>query len=158
MGDFEVVRSTTIAAAPARVHGLIHDFHAWRQWSPWEDVDPDLKRHYSGAESGVGSKYAWEGNRKAGKGEMEILSSTPERIEVRLRFEKPFKATHQVFFELVPSGEAATDVTWRMRGTTKGFAAVFNKFVPMDRLVGKDFEKGLSRMKATAESGQVQSS
>jgi Polyketide cyclase / dehydrase and lipid transport len=153
MGDFEVVRGTTIAAAPERVHGLIHDFHEWRQWSPWEDVDPSLKREYSGAESGVGSKYAWEGNRKAGKGRMEIVSSTPERIEVRLEFEKPFKATNQVFFELEPSGEAATAVTWRMRGATKGFAGLFSRIVSMDRLVGKDFEKGLSRMKATAESG-----
>lgn len=151
MGDYEVVRDTTIAAGRERVHGLIHDFHAWRVWSPWEDVDPDLKRDYSGAESGVGAKYAWEGNRKAGKGNMEIVSSAPERIEVRLEFEKPFKAVSQVAFELASSGDAATDVTWRMRGTTKGFAALFSTFVPMDRLVGKDFEKGLARMKAAAE-------
>jgi Polyketide cyclase / dehydrase and lipid transport len=153
MGDFEVVRSTTIAAARERVHGLIHDFHAWREWSPWEDVDPNLKRDYSGAESGVGAKYAWEGNRKAGKGRMEIVSSTPERIEVRLEFEKPFKASNQVFFELEPAGEAATEVTWRMRGRTTGFQALFSKFVSMDRLLGNDFEKGLARMKAAAESG-----
>jgi hypothetical protein len=157
MGDYEVVRGTTIAAARERVHGLIHDFHAWREWSPWEDVDPNLKRDYSGAESGVGAKYAWEGNRKAGTGNMEIVSSTPERIEVRLQFEQPWKATNQVFFELAPSGEEATDVTWRMRGTTKGFMALFSKVVSMDRLVGKDFEKGLARMKAAAESGATAS-
>ena len=153
MGDYEVVRGTTIAAAPGRVHGLINDFRAWREWSPWEDVDPNLKRDYSGAESGVGAKYAWEGNRKAGRGNMEIVSSTPDRIEVRLQFEKPFKATSRAFFELAPSGDEATDVRWRMRGTTKGFAALFGKVVSMDRLVGNDFEKGLARMKAAAESG-----
>jgi hypothetical protein len=153
MGDFEVVRSTTIAVAPERVHGLIDDFHAWRAWSPWEDVDPSLVRDYSGADSGVGAKYAWEGNRKAGKGNMEIVSSTPERIDVQLVFEKPWKANNQVAFELTPTGDTATDVTWRMTGTTKGFAALFSKVVSMDRMVGKDFEKGLARMKAAAESG-----
>jgi hypothetical protein len=153
MGDFEVVRSTTIAAPPDRVRGLIDDFHAWRAWSPWEDVDPELARDYSGAESGAGARYAWEGNRKAGKGSMEIVSSSPERIDVRLVFEKPWKATNQVVFELTPSGSTATDVTWRMSGTTTGFAALFSKFVPMDRMVGRDFEKGLTRMKAAAESG-----
>ncbi len=157
MGDYEVVRSTTVAAPRERVHGLIHEFRAWREWSPWEDVDPNLKRDYSGAESGAGAMYAWEGNRKAGKGNMEIVSSTPERIEVRLQFEQPWKATNQVFFELAPSGEAATDVAWRMRGTTRGFAALFSKVVPMERLVGKDFEKGLARMKAAAESGATAS-
>jgi hypothetical protein len=153
MSDFEVMRSTTIAASPERVHGLIGDFHAWRAWSPWEEVDPNLKRDYSGAESGVGAKYAWEGNRKAGKGSMEIVSSTPERIDVRLLFEKPWKATNQVVFELTPSDGTATHVAWRMSGTTTGFAALFSKLFPMDRMVGTDFEKGLARMKAAAESG-----
>jgi hypothetical protein len=153
MGDFEVVRSTTIAAPRERVHGLINDFREWRKWSPWEDVDPDLERDYSGAESGVGAKYAWEGNRKAGKGNMEIVSSEPERIGVKLAFEKPWKATNDVAFELGPSGEAATDVTWRMTGATKGIAALFSKVVSMDRMVGNDFEKGLARMKSNAETG-----
>jgi uncharacterized protein YndB with AHSA1/START domain len=154
MGDFEVVRNTTIAAPPERVHGLIDDFHAWRAWSPWEEVDPNLRRDYSGPESGVGSRYAWEGNRKAGKGSMEIVSSTPERVGVQLVFEKPWKANNDVAFELTPaSGGTATDVTWRMQGRTTGFAALFSKVVSMDRLVGKDFEKGLARMKAAAESG-----
>jgi hypothetical protein len=82
-----------------------------------------------------------------------VGGSTPEQVEVRLHFEKPWDSTNQVFFELAPSGDEATRVTWRMRGTTKGFAALFSKVVSMDRLVGKDFEKGLTRMKAAAESG-----
>jgi hypothetical protein len=153
MADYEVVRSTTIAAPRDRVHGLIDDFRAWRAWSPWEDLDADLARDYSGAESGVGAKYAWEGNRKAGKGNMEIVSSAPERIDIRLVFEKPWKATNQVAFELTPSDRPATDVTWRMSGTSKGFAALFTKVFSMDRMVGKDFEKGLARLKSAAESG-----
>src|SRR3954453_6095355 len=68
MADFEVTRQTTIAASPERLHELIDDFHRWREWSPWEDMDPDLAREYSGAGSGVGARYAWQGNRKAGKG------------------------------------------------------------------------------------------
>jgi len=153
MADFEVVRSTTITAPPERVHGLIDDFHAWREWSPWEDIDPNLQRHYSGAQSGAGARYAWEGNRKAGKGNMEILTSTPERIDLRLVFEKPWKATNQVAFELTPAGGDGTHVAWRMSGTQKGLAALFGKIFPMDRMVGKDFEKGLARMKAAAERG-----
>jgi Polyketide cyclase / dehydrase and lipid transport len=153
MADFEVVRSTTIAAPADRVHGLIDDFHAWRAWSPWEDVDPELRRDYSGAESGVGAHYAWEGNRKAGKGSMEIVGSTPERVDVRLSFERPWKATNAVAFELAREGDGATAVTWRMRGSNKGFAALFAKVYSMDRLLGKDFEKGLARMKGAAESG-----
>jgi hypothetical protein len=153
MADYEVSRSTTIAAGPERVRGLIDDFHQWRAWSPWEDIDPDLQRDYSGADKGVGARYAWEGNRKAGKGNMEIVDSKPQRVEVRLTFEKPWKATNQVVFDLQPTGGETTGVTWQMRGTNKGFAALFSKVFSMDRMVGKDFEKGLDRLKSAAESG-----
>ena len=151
MSAFEVVRSTTVDAPPERVHALIDDLHRWREWSPWEDIDPALQREYSGAESGVGARYAWEGNRKAGKGSMEIVGSTPGRVDLRLIFEKPWKADNAVDFTLAPSGDGATEVTWRMSGTNKGLAALFGKVFNMERLVGKDFEKGLARMKSAAE-------
>jgi hypothetical protein len=138
MGDFDVVRQRTIAAPADRVHALIEDFHQWRHWSPWEDLDPELHREYSGPDKGVGARYAWQGNRKAGKGEMEITGSSRERVDVRLVFFKPMKATNHVTFELRPAGRQ-TEVAWRMRGTTRGPMALFSKVVPMDRLVGKDF-------------------
>ena len=162
MGDFEVTRTTTIAAPPERVHGLVDDFHAWRTWSPWEDTDPDLRREYAGAESGVVRQELLQ--RLAAVGDLStglahevnnplaaILGSAPERVDVRLRFEKPFKATNDVAFELTPADGGGTGVTWRMSGRTSGVAAVFGKIVPMDRLVGKDFEKGLARLKVAAE-------
>jgi hypothetical protein len=150
MSTFEVSRSTTVRADAAAVHALIDDFHEWTKWSPWEDVDPDLQRTYSGADSGVGAKYAWSGNRKAGQGSMKITSSTPEQIGVELAFLKPWKATNAVTFTLAPSGDG-TRVTWRMTGEQKGVAALFGKIVNMDKLVGKDFEKGLARLNANAE-------
>lgn len=152
MGSFEVSRSSVIAAEPAVVHALVNDFREWRKWSPWEDVDPDLERTYTGPPSGVGAHYAWSGNRKAGSGWMEITTSTPEQVGITLSFLKPFKATNDVAFQLLPSAEG-TDVTWTMRGEQKGLMAVLGKFVSMDRLVGKDYEKGLAQLKAAAEGG-----
>jgi len=151
MSEFEVARSTTIAADPARVHSLINDFHAWTQWSPWEELDPELSRDYSGPDTGVGARYAWQGNRKAGQGSMEITRSTPERIDLRLLFVKPWKADNQVDFTLTPVGDAGTQVTWRMTGEHKGLGILLGKLFSMDRLVGKDFDKGLARLKAVAE-------
>lgn len=150
MAKFDVTRSATIAAPPEQVHKLIADFRAWRAWSPWEDVDPDLQRAYSGPEAGTGARYAWQGNRKAGKGNMEITDSAPGHIAIRLEFEKPWKAVNQTRFELAPAGEG-TEVTWRMTGQSSGVAGLFARVFSMDKLVGKDFEKGLERMKAAAE-------
>lgn len=150
MSRFEVVRSTTVNASPDRVHALVDDFHEWTAWSPWEDVDPELQRTYSGPDAGVGAHYAWSGNRRAGAGSMEITTSTPEAIGIKLAFLKPWTATNDVTFTFVPAGDG-TEVTWLMTGENKGMAALFAKVFSMDRLVGKDFEKGLARLKAAAE-------
>ncbi|NKY30941.1 SRPBCC family protein [Nocardia gamkensis] len=149
MAEFEVVRSAVVTAEPARVHRLINDFHKWVEWSPWEDLDPQLQRSYSGADSGVGARYAWSGNRKAGAGSMEIIGSADREIGVRLDFLKPMKATNMVTFILEPV-ETGTEVTWRMTGRQTGLMGVIGKFIPMDRFVGRDFEKGLARLQQAA--------
>ncbi|WP_323791793.1 SRPBCC family protein [Nocardioides sp.] len=150
MGTFLVSRSTSVDADPALVHAFVNNFHEWKAWSPWEDVDPDMERIYSGAPSGVGAHYAWLGDRKAGQGTMEIVASSPERIEVALSFVKPFKASNDVVFRIEP-GNGGTEVTWEMSGEQKGLMALVGKVYSMDRLVGKDFERGLARLKVAAE-------
>ena len=149
---FRIVRSITVDAPPSAVLPYLTDFHQWVHWSPWEDVDPDLSREYSGAESGVGAKYAWSGNKTAGRGAMEIIRiDEPREVEVRLDFEKPMKATNTVTFELTPQGQA-TRVSWTMVGRQTIFSRVAGVFGIFDKLLGKDFEKGLGRLKAVTES------
>ncbi|RJO76528.1 transcriptional regulator [Nocardia panacis] len=150
MAEFEVVRQAVISAEPSRVHGLIDDFHRWSIWSPWEDMDPQMLRTFSGADAGVGAKYAWSGNRKVGSGKMEILSSTDREILLRLEFERPWKATNEVTFTLAPNGPA-TEVTWRMRGERRGLMGLLTLVMPMDRMIGRDFEKGLARLRQAAQ-------
>jgi len=152
MGSFTVVRTISIDAPPAIVHDLVDDFHHWTRWSPWEDLDPDLQRTYFGPEKGVGAHYAWTGNRKAGSGSMEIIGSTPEAVDITVKFLKPVKATNQTTLTFTPSG-AGTDVRWEMTGEQKGLMAVMGRFMNMDKMIGPDFEKGLARLKAAAEAG-----
>ncbi|MDY6808857.1 MAG: SRPBCC family protein [Actinomycetota bacterium] len=151
MGDYEVTRSATIAAAAEQIYPLIVDLHEWRRWSPWEDIDTDLRRDYSGADSGVGAKYAWSGNRKAGKGTMQIIDVTePTRVAVQVAFEKPMKSTSTSVFTLVPRG-AQTEVTWTMTGPHSLFSRVAAPLGIFDKMLGKDFEKGLASLKSAAE-------
>ncbi len=102
---------------------------------------------------GVGAKYAWSGNKKAGRGAMEITRvDAPREVEVRLDFEKPMKATNTVTFELVPPQGEATRVTWVMVGKQTLFSRVGGLFGFFDKMLGKDFEKGLAQLKAVSES------
>lgn len=148
---FRIERSASIAAPPSAPFSLVNDFHEWRAWSPWENVDPNLQRSYEGPKAGDGASYAWKGNGKAGQGRMTITESRPaERIQIRLEFLKPFKATNAVEFAFQPEG-SGTRVVWSMTGT-KGFIfKAFGLLMSMDKMVGPDFEKGLAAMKAAAE-------
>ena len=150
---YTVTRTTTIDAPAERVHALVSDFHEWQQWSPWEGLDPQMRRTYSGADAGVGAAYAWEGNRKAGKGDMTITGDAPERVDVALHFEKPFEQRNRFAFTLTPVGDAATSVEWRMDGELTGLTRLFSVVKSMDSLIGPDFEKGLAQLKRVAESG-----
>ncbi len=152
-GSFEVVRSTEIDAPAESVYALIERFKSWTEWSPWEGMDPNLERTYSGPETGVGSKYAWKGNRKVGEGKMEITVAEPSsRVELDLHFLKPMKAENVTVFELEQTEGGGTTVTWRMLGQQKGLMKLIGKIWKIDKMVGPDFEKGLGQLKSAAES------
>ncbi|WP_448679479.1 SRPBCC family protein [Pseudomonas nicosulfuronedens] len=152
-GTFRVERTARIQAPPERIQGYIEDFHQWANWSPFEKLDPQMQRSFSGAEKGRGAVYAWEGNGKAGAGRMEILESDPaSRVTIALDFLKPFKASNTAEFTLVPR-DGGTEVTWAMFGPVPFLAKIMHLFFDVDRMVGKDFEAGLANLKALAEKG-----
>ena len=147
---YEVEREQRIAASPAAVLERIVDFRRWPAWSPWEDIDPDLQRTYSGAERGVGSVYEWDGNKKAGKGRMEITKADAASVTIDLAFIKPFKSQSVTTFTVRPDGDGSL-VRWHMEGPKTLMTRVMGIFKSMDKMLGPDFEKGLSRLKADAE-------
>jgi uncharacterized protein YndB with AHSA1/START domain len=148
---YTVERAATIDAPAERIYVQIADFRRRRAWSPWEDLDPNLQRTYSGAEAGAGAVYAWSGNRKAGQGRMEITdASAPSRVDIDLVFEEPWKAHNTTVCSIRPSGEGS-QVAWTMTGPKTLMTKAMGIFTSMDKVVGKDFEKGLARLRAVAE-------
>ena len=146
--DFRIVRSRTVAAPPDVVHAYVNDFHKWSEWSPWEKLDPAMKRDYSGAPAGTGAAYHWAGNNDVGEGHMTITDSRPaQSVTIRLEFLKPFAATNTTQFDFAPSG-SGTQVTWAMTGHNNFMAKAFSAFMDMDKMVGSDFEKGLAGLDA----------
>lgn len=149
--SFRIQRATSIKAPPETIFPLINDFHNWVSWSPWEKLDPTMKRTYSGAASGKGTVYEWEGQGKVGAGRMEITeSSPPSKIAIQLDFIKPFEGHNTAEFTLETNGDD-TNVTWAMYGPSPYLAKVMSIFCSMDRMVGKSFEDGLANLKGVAE-------
>lgn len=147
---FHIERSILVRAPSDFAYAQVNDFHAWRAWSPWEKLDPQMARTYSGEASGTGASYAWRGNKEVGEGRMTIERSEPAQIVLKLEFLKPFAATNTATFSFTP-GSQGTKVTWAMDGRNTFLTKAMHLVMDMDKLVGKDFERGLEALKAAAE-------
>jgi hypothetical protein len=149
--DFRISRSSTISAPAPALFAQVNDLHNWSAWSPWEKIDPAMKKTYEGAPAGIGAIYSWIGNSKVGEGRMTVTESRPnDMIRIKLEFQKPFKATNTAEFTFKPEGNQTT-VTWSMSGKNNFMVKAFGLLMNMDKMVGGEFEKGLAQMKTVAE-------
>jgi hypothetical protein len=148
--SFSVQRATSIKAPPEKIAAVLSDFHAWDAWSPWEKLDPKMKRTYSGEPKGKGARYAWAGNSEVGEGSMTITEAQSSRVALDLDFVKPFEGHNKVVFTLVPKGDV-TQITWAMNGPSPYITKVIQVFCDMDGMIGKQFEAGLADLKAVTE-------
>ena len=146
-----VQRAIGIEAPAEKIFPLISDFHQWLKWSPYEQKDPAMKRTYGGADSGKGATYAWDGDKNVGSGRMEILEATaPSKIIIKLDFFKPFEGHNTAEFTMLPQGDG-THVTWVMHGPANFMSRLIQVFLNLDKMIGRDFESGLARLKTITE-------
>ena len=149
--DFRVERSATMRAPAPAAFAQVSDFQNWQAWSPWEKVDPALKRQYEGPKAGTGAVYAWQGNKDVGEGRMTITDSRPgELVRIKLEFIKPFPSSANTEFTFKPEGDQ-TGVTWSMTGDKNFISKAFCMFMNMDKMVGGDFERGFANLKSVVE-------
>jgi uncharacterized protein YndB with AHSA1/START domain len=149
--SFRIQRTTLIKAPPEKIFPLINDLQRWPAWSPFEKKDLGMKRRLSGAPSGKGAVYEWDGNKDIGQGRMEITDTAPpSRVTLKLDFTRPFEAHNIVDFTLEPRGDS-TQVTWAIHGPSPFMSKVMGVVINMDKMVGKDFEAGLADLKAISE-------
>ena len=149
--SFRVERSTAMNAPPERIFPYLEGLKRWAEWSPYEGRDPAMKRTYSGAESGKGAVYEWDGNKNVGTGRMEILDSKPaQKVVIKLDFLKPFEGHNTAELTLEPKG-SQTIVTWAMYGPSTFMTKLIGTFMDMDDMIGRDFAAGLAKLKTIVE-------
>ena len=151
--DFSVQRSVSIQAPPEKIYPMLVDFRQWPAWSPWEKLDPAMKRTLSGAPSGPGAVYAWEGNeqgRRRPDGDQGSGGAVEGHRSSSISCKSFRRATTSPTSRSVPQGEQ-TEVTWLMRGPAPFVSKLMGVFVSMDKMIGSDFETGLANLKAASE-------
>jgi hypothetical protein len=130
---------------------MVDDLRGFQEWSPWEKLDPGMKRTFLGPARGVGAVYSWAGNDQVGSGKMTVTESVPDsKVVYALQFIEPFASEATTTLTLAPAG-AETQVTWAMEGTNGMMGKAFSLVMDMDKMIGADFEKGLDLMRHIAE-------
>lgn len=148
---FRVERTATMNAPADKIFPMVNDLKRWTTWSPYESRDPEMKRSYSGPESGKGAAYEWDGNNNVGKGRMEIVEALPPgRVLIKLDFMKPFEGHNLASLTMEPKGDQ-TIVTWAMFGPSPYMSKLIGTFMNMDEMIGRDFAAGLANLKAAVE-------
>jgi uncharacterized protein YndB with AHSA1/START domain len=153
--EFKVERSVVVNAPAEIVFNNINSWAAFQQWNPWSDLDPNMKIETEGNDGEVGSVYRWAGTDDVGKGEMrKTLVEQNKRIEYDLIFTEPWEDRNNGFMQMEPDGDGFK-VTWGFWGNNNFPKNIMGMLLNMDAMIGKDFEKGLEKFKAKAESEAV---
>ena len=147
---FRVQRALAITASPETLYPLIADLQQLNRWNPFVLKDAKITGRYSGAASGTGAVYEFEGS-SSGSGRIEIGDVAPSRrVAMTLSMTKPLRSENAITFTLEPAGDMTT-VTWAMQGQTPLLGKIIHLFVNMDRMIGGEFASGLASLKALAE-------
>ena len=150
--NYHVNRSIVVNRPIAEVFNYLKFIKNQDEWSPWKKKDPNMKQEHIGTDGDVGFIAKWEGNKDVGTGEQEIKRIVEnETIESELRFFKPWKSQSDAYINVETLSDTETKVIWGFSGINKPPSNIFFLFFNIDKTVGKDFEEGLSDLKAILE-------
>lgn len=140
-----------VNATPKQAFEHLRSLKNFDEWSPWSDRDPNMEKGFSGEDGEVGSISWWKGNKQVGEGEQELMKLFPiSRIEMELRFLKPFKAVNSAWFR-VENRDNGTQVYWGFKAKFKIPLNIMMLFMNVEKAIGKDYEAGLKRFKKHIE-------
>jgi hypothetical protein len=149
--EYTVEREITIDKSQREVFNYVKYLKNQDHFSKWVMTDPAMKKDFRGTDGEQGFVYAWNSEMKsAGKGEQEIKKLTrSERVDIEVRFEKPFEGIAQTHFITEPLSNDQTKIKWGMNGKSKYPLNFMNLF--MDNMLGADLEKSLGNLKNILE-------
>lgn len=145
-----VERSANVDATPEQVYALLSNTHKMKEWSPWFGMDPNMNVTYTGPASGVGASYSWTSEVwNVGNGSYLITEAKPtSNISAQMSFGEETKATAR--FIIAANGKSSF-VTWTFDSDANGNILGRWFGIMMDKMLGPDYERGLSQMSAAAQ-------
>lgn len=151
-GQFRYERSGVIQAPAEKIFPYISDLKKGELWSPYEKVDPKMKKTFKGLDAQPGSIMEFEGNSDVGAGNLEILKIVPnDSVEIRLTMTKPFYGQNLIQYKLTPEG-SGTRFSWTMSGDGGFMGKLMSVLIDCEKMIAGQFESGIANLKAVVES------
>lgn len=151
IGPFKYERSGIINASPEKIFPYISNFKISTQWNPFAQKDPNMKTVFSGTDGQVGSLMAFDGNKDAGVGALEMLKIIPnELVEIRLVMTKPLPADNLIQYRLTPEG-SGTRFSWSMSGYSGLLGKFVSIFIDCEKMIADEFSAGIHNLKVLVE-------
>ena len=151
--DYVIEREVVVKKPQNDVFKYIRFIKNQDYYSKWVMSDPNMKKTYSGTDGTPGFIYAWDSDQKdTGKGEQEIKNIVDgEQIATEIRFEKPFRNVSQALMAVNDAGDDQTSVKWSFASSMKYPMNAILLFMDFEKLLGKDMESSLVRLKGILE-------
>lgn len=150
--NYEVSRSIVINADKDIVFRHMQYWKNWSAWSPWAEDDSTMDITIEGIDGQVDSKYIWQGDPKiTGNGEMINTGVLPgEEMTYHLHFITPWES-HSDGWVRVKEVDGGTEASWGFYGSYPMPMNIMLLFMPMDKMIGPDFERGMQLLKQVVE-------
>ncbi len=150
---YDVERQITIDKPNQEVFDYIKHLKNQDYYSKWANMDPNMRKIFTGVDATVGFVSAWDSDDKdVGKGEQEILKITEgERVDFELRFLEPFESTEKAYMTTESVSGNETLVKWGFNGKMKYPMNLMFLFMDFDKMLGDDLQTGLDNLKVILE-------
>lgn len=148
--DYTVSQSVIIKRPQTDVFNYVKMIDNQKYYSIWVMEDPNSLMSTKGTDGTVGYISAWDSqNKNVGKGEQEIMKINNERIDVDLRFVRPFKSEAKASTTCKAIDANTTEVTNEFYGHSSYPMNLMTLF--MKGYLGDAMLKNLTNLKGILE-------
>lgn len=154
--EFGVERSITINAPQSSVANQMFHFSNFHNWSPWQDMDPNMQSEVIGEDGKEGAVYQWKGNDNVGSGEMKNKFTSNNEMEYEMHFKEPFENEADGYWRVEDAGSGHTKAIWGFKSPASFPMNGIMMVMGMEKMLAKDFDKGLNKLKAYTEANPMQ--
>jgi hypothetical protein len=145
-----VKREIIINAPLQKVFDFLKLLKNQDKFNKWAKADSERHWEFKGTDGTIGFIISWNGNKKVGEGEKEIMNIVEgKRVETQIRFVRPMATIADIVMETEFLSDNQTKVSMSNAGTLK---YPLNIMIPIaEKIFPKDMDISLLKLKNIIE-------